>query len=1110
LPETLPEGSTLRLDGSTAMAAINRALMQRFEATFPNATVMVQEQGTDAALQGLLAGELELAAIGRPLDEEELAQGLIEVPISREKIAIIVGAENPFQGDLTFDQFAQIFRGEITNWSQIGGPDLPIKFVDRPANSDTRRALGGYDIFRAGGLTTGDTAVTLTTDSTAAVVDNLGNNGISYAIASQVLNQDNVRALTMHGTLPDDPRYPYSQPRGYVYQGTPTPAVEAFLAFATTPEGTAAVEAAKAAEAADVATAELPNSTAAMRPNGEGFVTGDRNGLISFWSADGGALGEPLPAHTGPVTALAFSPDGNRIISGGADGTVRFWDAVGNPVGEPIAAHSSPVSTLAVWPDGTFVTGSTDGTLRPWDTLGNPTGEPIAAHGGTVRSVATAADGQTLATAGKDGVAKLWSADGTPQAELQGHSGPVNAIAFTPDGAVVSGGEDGTVRRWDGAGAAVGEPAPLAGPVNAIAVSPDGTVAAGDETGTVQRFDANLAPLGEPVDSGEAPVGDLAFTPTGDRLVVTTGAETPQVRDEAGQLIPPAADGNSESDGAATAPFSLEGLWQQMQQVPLRFWLLIPIAILGLVVWSILRGYLREFGDDEPAAGGAAGSEPEDGADEPAIPATAPPATGGGDDWADFGEAASGDFDAADFGDRADFSSPAAGAAWDAPSPAPGPEELPAAVAAVSPYEAANSLDGNLARAKSALQSGVDMAQSGRLQPALEAMNQAIEAADVERLKAIAAGVSLSGVSLLVAQAMARRGGVLAALGRREDALKSYDRALHMDSDTPDNWIGKGEVLLALERPDEALFCFDKAIEIDDRLGSAWHGKAKALHKLGRTSDAQAALNRAKTLGPGGNSTQFKPMATGLEGAAQQMAKAASRLTPPPGKNQGGPPGAADTTDDPSLPSDLADAVSFLPESPDEPDGSESRPPIPVPPEVQAMLEAETLSAETAPGAVEPSSHSPEASDTPEVMEAPAGADSPEAADAVDAPRSVDPLQKADPSPGPISPLPPAMPPGVADSAIAADLAELDEEPIDDLTLFSSGGAMETPGGPSTVENADFALFDDDIPAEVLAALGSIPADSPDSFNLPESPPPAPRRAAPPPLPNNPRLQDDA
>ena len=1149
LPDTLPEGSTLTIDGSVAMAAINRSLVRQFEAAFPTAMVTAQEQGVDAALQALLAGNLDLVAIGRPLDQEELAQGLVEVPISREKIAIIVSAENPFQGDLTFDQFAQIFRGEITNWSQIGGPDLPIKFVDRPPTSDTRRALGGYDIFKAGGgLTTGASAITVEADDTAAVVDTLGNNGISYAIASQVLDQDNVRPLTMHGTLPDDPRYPYSQPRGYVYQGTPSPAAAAFLAYGSTPEGQAAVQAAKQAEAAEVATAELPNTTAAMRPNGQGFVTGDRDGSIYFWNADGSPAGEPLPAHTGPVTALAFAPDGNRLISGGADGTLRFWDAVGNPVGEPITAHDSPVTTVAVLPDGNFFTGTTDGTVQRWDTLGNAVGEPIAAHTGTVRSITTSPDGQTVATAGKDGTAKLWAADGAEKATLSGHQGPVNAVAMKPDGTVVTGGEDGTVRQWDGAGAALGDPQTLGGPVNAIAVSGDGQkLAAGDETGTVQPFGPDGAPSGDAIDSGDAPVGDLAFTPDGSRLVVSTDAGPPQVRDGAGQLVTPAeTEPLPVAEGEAGA---LAGLWQQLQRIPPRFWILIPILLLALVVWSVLRGYFQEFGDDDEAPTEAAPPAPE-----PELTPAAPVASGGGD-WGDFDDldggaaadfgadtASADDFSADNFSAddfaTADFSSPGESAAdgddFADVSPGDGevtptaPETVPPAmvedrsqgtIAAAGPYGVNSALDRDLSKAKTALREGVALAKAGKLQTALERVNLAIESADVERLKALAAGVSLAGVGAVVARGMARRGGILAALGRGDEALKSYDRALKMDDDAPENWVGKGNLLLQLQRPDEALFCFDKAIELNPRTGSAWQGKGTALQQLNRNSEAQTALAKAAELGPGGDSAIFTPMA-GLGGglAAAAGIKAFAGWGQTPGRGGGaqdpdgdGADGAIDEPDlevpeppapDVPIPADIHEAVSFLPEEPDVPNGSTDVPPITVPPEVQAMLDQPDLDPDAIPS---------------DLWEGGAGAAA---------------AEPPDPAPDPVTPPSAGEDPGGDISAldfenpIAADLAEIDddidEEPIDDLTLFSSGGdgffSASDPAARDIQPEAgdESPWLDDDIPAEVLAALGSIPADSPDSFNLPDptavtAPPPSPRRpAAPPPLPNNPRLKNDA
>lgn len=120
LPESLPADANLRVDGSSSMTVINEALKQRFEERFSDANVELAANGTQPALESLLNGDINLAAIGRALTDDEKAQGLIEVPVSREKIAIIVGPDNPFDGDITFEQFARIFRGEITDWSELG------------------------------------------------------------------------------------------------------------------------------------------------------------------------------------------------------------------------------------------------------------------------------------------------------------------------------------------------------------------------------------------------------------------------------------------------------------------------------------------------------------------------------------------------------------------------------------------------------------------------------------------------------------------------------------------------------------------------------------------------------------------------------------------------------------------------------------------------------------------------------------------------------------------------------------------------------------------------------------------------------------------------------
>lgn len=263
LPSALPTGSTLKVDGSTSMSVINEALKQQFQQQFPGTTVDLAASRTDEALQALLNGKLDLVAVGRPLTDAEKAEGLVEVPISREKVAIIVGPDNPFNGDITFEQFAKIFRGEITDWSELGGPAGPIRVIDRPDYSDTRLSLSRYNVFQNAPFQPGATAEPVEQDDTVAVVQALGKDGIGYAIASQVTNQANVKIIPMHQTLPTDPRYPYSQPRGYVYKasadGTLNPVVTAFLGLATSASGQAAVAAAKTTEANTVSQASTAN-----------------------------------------------------------------------------------------------------------------------------------------------------------------------------------------------------------------------------------------------------------------------------------------------------------------------------------------------------------------------------------------------------------------------------------------------------------------------------------------------------------------------------------------------------------------------------------------------------------------------------------------------------------------------------------------------------------------------------------------------------------------------------------------------------------------------------------------------------------------------------------
>jgi phosphate transport system substrate-binding protein len=309
--ESLPENTKIQIDEVSSMSAANKALQERFVKKFPTAKVNIEGRTTTESLAALEKGEIDLAAIGRPLMPEEAAKGLSQLPISREKIAIVVGADNPFSGNITFEQFAQIFRGEITDWSELGGNPGKIRFIDRPTTSDTRQSFQRYPVFQKALFQSGATAETLAEDNTDAMVKALGNDGISYAIASQVLNRDGIRVLSMHKTLPTDPRYPFSQPRGYVYKGTPNPAVASFLGYATTPEGQEVIKTAEASTGISPSSAANGNragaGTGAGTGNGQGAAIGgaaspalDGGGGLDWWPW---LLGVPL---IGGLLWLAF------------------------------------------------------------------------------------------------------------------------------------------------------------------------------------------------------------------------------------------------------------------------------------------------------------------------------------------------------------------------------------------------------------------------------------------------------------------------------------------------------------------------------------------------------------------------------------------------------------------------------------------------------------------------------------------------------------------------------------------------------------------------------------------------------------------------------------
>jgi hypothetical protein len=882
------------------------------------------------------------------------------------------------------------------------------------------------------------------------VVRELGTDGISYAIASEVLNQDAVRPLPMHETLPDDPRYPYSQPRNYIYRGEPSLPVEAFLGFATNAEGQTAVAQAQQTASANVTVgaSKLPGGVT-LAPDGSFMVRGTEDGQLQWLDAQGNPTATAIAdAHRGAVSAVVISPDGQTVVSSGADGTLRRWDRNGTPLGEPMVGQGGPILALALSPDGQILaSGSANGSVERWNLAdGAAVGTPIAAHSGPVQAIHFPAGGQGFITGSSDGSLGFWNPDGTAAGQAENaHGGGVTAITSSPDGQVLTTtGADGTLRQWDRSTLQPrGEAIQAHGDaVSAVAYSPDGsTLATAGADSTLQLWGGDGAPRLPEAITLEEPAASLGYTPEGE-LVVGTSDRTVERRDGQGQPL----DGAAPS-GSAT---ELGGFWARLQNLPPSAWWMLAaipaLLLLAGIVGAMMGGKSRE--EDEADLALEDEGSPNFDVDFSGV-GKQPPATG--------------EVPPAD------------------PQPFPdGGVGLPPEAGLVPPEAEYPSPPGpsKLEQARIDLAEGKRLMREGRYDSALIYFNNAVEATEVERLRASAEGIPAQGINAIAAQAQAQRGNALALLGQANEAMDSYNAALQLDASMTDGWIGKGRLLSTMGRYEEAIFCFESALERDPAAGEAWLGKGEALLQLGRQTEAQASLEQASRLGlsvPGLTvpaSPSPYPEGTGYSGVT---------ITPGPipeadllGADQDAYAAVPGPAYDPDVPLELQQMVQGLPSADVEIAGVTAPSAYDVPPVLAAEAAQLPSQAETAAGAggngwagtaggITPGPIPPEV-----IAPLPGTSLEEELLNQVSLGTAADLLPL---SPTPVAPVPPLRPA---------------PEPVPAPVPLEPGDYVPPPPETAAVGDNAAGLPPelDGLPPEVVAALASIPPGSPDSFGV--------------------------
>lgn len=122
--------------GSTSMKNVIAALTEGFAEVEPGVTVSYDPTGSGAGITGATDKTLDIGLSSRALKDEE-KNDVDGTVIALDGIAIIVNKDSKVE-DLTVDQLKQMFTGEITNWSEVGGDDGEIVLIGREAGSGTR------------------------------------------------------------------------------------------------------------------------------------------------------------------------------------------------------------------------------------------------------------------------------------------------------------------------------------------------------------------------------------------------------------------------------------------------------------------------------------------------------------------------------------------------------------------------------------------------------------------------------------------------------------------------------------------------------------------------------------------------------------------------------------------------------------------------------------------------------------------------------------------------------------------------------------------------------------------------------------------------------------
>ncbi|MFZ3152188.1 MAG: phosphate ABC transporter substrate-binding protein [Anaerolineaceae bacterium] len=249
-PTEVPTASEVSLSGSisvtgsTTVQPLAEIFAGEFMTANPDVVIDVQGGGSSVGVKAAGEGTSDIGTASREIKEEEKTEfpNINVVVIARDGIAAIVNPDVPVD-NLTVEQIRAIFSGEITNWSEVGGPDEAILTVSREEGSGTRDAFQemvmGKDVLI--------TENAILQPSNGAVRTTVSTTPYSIGYLSFGYLDESVKALSIEGIAPTEENasngtYPVVRPLNMLTNGEPEGIVKSFLDYVLSSEGQAVVK----------------------------------------------------------------------------------------------------------------------------------------------------------------------------------------------------------------------------------------------------------------------------------------------------------------------------------------------------------------------------------------------------------------------------------------------------------------------------------------------------------------------------------------------------------------------------------------------------------------------------------------------------------------------------------------------------------------------------------------------------------------------------------------------------------------------------------------------------------------------------------------------------